>query len=197
MIIYNSTKYNLVSFLRNSYNILLKQLMLVYNISYICIRSQEIMRKKEKEIINITEIETIIQKAEVCRLGLAVDSTPYIVPVFFGYENNCLYIHCAREGRKLDMIRKNNIVCFEMEVDAEITNRDKLACQWSSTYRSVIGYGSAFILENFEEKKQALNVIMRHYSNKNSFEYKKKAVEEVAIIKIVVDHMSGKKSVGQ
>ena len=171
--------------------------MLVYNISYFCIRSQEIMRRKEKEITNIAEIEAIIQKAEVCRLGLAVDNTPYIVPVFFGYENNCLYIHCGKEGRKLDMIRQNNTVCFEMEVDTKITNRDKHACQWSSAYRSVIGYGSAFILDNFQEKKLALDVIMRHYSDRTSFEYQKKAVEEVVIIKIIVDQMSGKKSVGQ
>lgn len=155
------------------------------------------MRRKEKEITNTREIETIIQKAEVCRLGLAVDNTPYIVPLFFGYENNCLYIHCAKEGRKLDMIRQNNTVCFEMEVDTEISNRDKPTCQWSSAYRSVIGCGSAFILEDFEEKKQALDVIIRHYFNQDSYEYKKKAVEEVAIIKIVVDQISGKQSGGQ
>ena len=155
------------------------------------------MRQKEKEITNIPEIEAIIQKAKVCRLGLAVDNTPYIVPLFFGYENNCLYIHCAKEGRKLDMIRQNNTVCFEMEVDTEITRRDKHACQWSSAYRCVIGYGSAFILDNSQEKKLALDVIMRHYSDRTSFEYQKKAVEEVVIIKIIVDQMSGKKSVGQ
>ena len=155
------------------------------------------MRRKEKEITDITEIEAIIQKAEVCRLGLAVDNTPYIVPVFFGYENNCLYIHCAKEGRKLDMIKQNNTVCFEMEVDTKITNRDKPACQWSSTYCSVIGYGSAFILDNFQEKKLALDAIMRHYSGRTSFEYKKKAVEEVVIIKIIMEHISGKRSGGQ
>ena len=155
------------------------------------------MRRKEKEISDIREIEAIIQKAEVCRLGLAVDNTPYIVPVFFGYENNCLYVHCAKEGRKLDMIRQNNTVCFEMEGDAEITNRDKPACQWSSAYRSVIGWGSASILENPGEKKQALDVIMRHYSNRTSFEYKQKTLEEVVIIKIVVDRIGGKQSVGQ
>lgn len=155
------------------------------------------MRRKEKEITNFKEIEAIIQKTEVCRLGLAVDNTPYIVPVFFGYENNCLYIHCAKEGRKLDMIRQNNTVCFEMEVDTKITTRDKPACQWSSTYCSVIGYGSAFILDNFQEKKLALDVIMRHYSDRTSFEYQEKAVEEVVIIKIIVEQMCGKKSVGQ
>jgi nitroimidazol reductase NimA-like FMN-containing flavoprotein (pyridoxamine 5'-phosphate oxidase superfamily) len=119
------------------------------------------------------------------------------VPLFFGYENNCLYVHCAKKGRKLDMIRQNNTVCFEMEVDTEIKGRDKPACQWSSSYRSVIGYGEAVIIEDFKEKTRALDVIMRHYSNKNSFEYKKKAVAEVAIIKIVVNHISGKQSGGQ
>ncbi|UCH92767.1 MAG: pyridoxamine 5'-phosphate oxidase family protein [Candidatus Aminicenantes bacterium] len=153
------------------------------------------MRRKEKEITNSQEIEAIIQKAEVCRLGMAVDNTPYVVPVFFGFEDNCLYVHCAKEGRKLDMIRQNNIVCFEMEVDTRINNRDKPACQWSSSYRSVIGYGKAFIIEDFEEKTRALDAIMRHYSDRSSFEYKKKEVEKVVIIKIVIHQLSGKKSV--
>lgn len=152
------------------------------------------MLRKENEITDIHEIIAIIKKAEVCRLGLAVDNTPYIVPLFFGYEDRCIYVHCSKEGRKLDMIRQNNTVCFEMETNTSIINRDKPPCQWSSTYQSVIGYGSAFILENFEEKKQALDIIMKHYSDKTSFEYKTKAVEEVAVIKIVINHMSGKQS---
>jgi len=152
------------------------------------------MRRKEREIKDIREIEAIIQQAEVCRLGLAVDNIPYVVPVNYGYEDNCLYIHCAREGRKIDMIRQNNTVCFEMDVDADISHRDKPACQCSSTYRSVIGYGRAFLLEDFDEKKKALDIIMGHYSGKTSFEYSKEAVEKVGIIKVVITGLSGKKS---
>lgn len=152
------------------------------------------MRRKEKEITNIREIEAIIQKAEVCRLGLAVVNTPYIVPLFFGYENNCLYIHCAKEGRKIDMIKQNNNVCFEMTVEIQIINTDKPACQWSTTYQSVIGSGRAFMIEDFDRKKQALDVIMRHYAAGTSFDYQKKSVDEVAIIEIVVEQMSGKQS---
>ncbi len=152
------------------------------------------MRRKEKQITDTREIETIIAQAGVCRLGLAVDNTPYVVPVFFGYENHCLYVHCAREGRKSDMIKQNPAVCFEMETGIEITGRDKPPCQWSSSYRSVIGYGNAFILEDFEEKKRALDVIMRHYAGPASFPYSKKALESVAVIKIPVTHLSGKKS---
>jgi nitroimidazol reductase NimA-like FMN-containing flavoprotein (pyridoxamine 5'-phosphate oxidase superfamily) len=152
------------------------------------------MRRKEKEIKDIHEIEAIIQKAEVCRLGLAVDNTPYVVPVNYGYENNCLYIHCAKQGRKIDMIRQNNRVCFEMDIEVKIWDRDKPACDWSSSYRSVIGYGQAFLSEDFEEKKQALDIIMKHYSDKDSFQYPEEAVENVGIIKIVIDQLSGKKS---
>jgi nitroimidazol reductase NimA-like FMN-containing flavoprotein (pyridoxamine 5'-phosphate oxidase superfamily) len=152
------------------------------------------MRRKEREIKDIREIEAIIQQAEVCRLGLAVDNVPYVVPVNYGYEDNCLYIHCARQGRKIDMIRQNNTVCFEMDVDAAISDRDKPACRCSSTYRSVIGYGTAFLLEDFDEKKKALDIIMRHYSGKTSFEYSKEAVEKVGIIKVVITGLSGKKS---
>ena len=155
------------------------------------------MRREENAINDVKEIEEILQKAEVCRLGLAVDNTPYVVPVNFGYDaaGNCIYIHCAKEGRKLDMIKRNNTVCFEMDVDMEISGRENTACNWSTTYRSVIGYGNAFIIEDFEEKKTALDFIMKQYSSETSFEYTKKSVDNVGIIKIAITHLSGKKSV--
>jgi nitroimidazol reductase NimA-like FMN-containing flavoprotein (pyridoxamine 5'-phosphate oxidase superfamily) len=155
------------------------------------------MRRKENEIKDFEEIVEIIQKAEVCRLGLAVDNTPYVVPVNYGYDpkDNCLYIHCAKQGRKLDMIKQNNTVCFEMDVDAEIRDRDKPACNWNSTYRSVIGYGKAFLIDDFEQKKKALDILMKHYCDRESFEYKKETIEKVGIIKITITELSGKKSV--
>ena len=152
------------------------------------------MRRKEKRITDIHEIEAIIQQAEICRLGLAVDNTPYVVPVNYGYEDGCLYIHCAKEGRKLDMIRQNPMVCFEMDSDVQITGRDKTACSWGTTYRSVIGYGNAILIDNWEQKRKALDIIMKHYSNERSFEYGKNAVENVTIIKIEITSISGKKS---
>jgi nitroimidazol reductase NimA-like FMN-containing flavoprotein (pyridoxamine 5'-phosphate oxidase superfamily) len=154
------------------------------------------MRRKEQEITDNLEIEAIIQKAKVCRLGLAQNNIPYVIPVFFGYKANALYIHCAKQGRKADMIRQNNRVCFQMDVDTKIRNRDKPACQWSSSYRSVIGYGTAVFLESFAEKKQALDIIMKHYSPKVNPDYSSEAVENVGIIKITVTSLSGKRSEG-
>ena len=66
------------------------------------------MRRKEKEIVEKSEIEAVISKASVCRLGMAEEGMPYVVPLCFGYENNTLYFHSAKEGKKVDILKKNN-----------------------------------------------------------------------------------------
>lgn len=152
------------------------------------------MRRKEKEITDKQEIEAILHKAEVCYLSFAKGDTPYVIPVNFGYEDGFIYIHCACEGRKLEMIRDNKRVCFATHVDAEIYDRGDVACQWGTTYRSVIGYGDADITHGFKQKKHALDVIMKHYSGRESFEYNEHWMENVAIIGIEITEMTGKKS---
>ena len=78
------------------------------------------MRKVEREIRDQAEILAIMNEALVCRLGFSDEGTPYVVPMNFGLGENCLYLHCAREGRKLDILRKNDRVCFEMDLLREI-----------------------------------------------------------------------------
>jgi len=150
------------------------------------------MRRKEKEIQDRAEIETVIRKAEVCRLGLSMDNRPYIVPLNFGFEGNCLYFHTAREGKKIDMIRQNNAVCFEMEADGHLV-RSENPCDWSMKYRSVVGYGTASLLTDAEKKRRALDVIMEHYSGRPG-EYPDNLVDRLAIIKVEIDSMTGKRS---
>ena len=150
------------------------------------------MRKKEKEVTGIEEIEEIIKKAEICRIGLVDDDEPYIVPVCFGYEGNTLYFHSAPEGRKIDLIKKNNRVCFEIDTDVEIVSAEK-PCGWTVRYRSVIGVGRAVILEKNEEKRHGLNVIMRQYSgNTPGLEFEK--LDLASVIKIEIEHIAAKKS---
>ncbi len=78
------------------------------------------MRREDKEINDIATIEGIIRKARVCRLALSENGQPYIVPLCFGYKDNNLYFHSAGEGKKLDIIKKNNNVCFEFDIDLEL-----------------------------------------------------------------------------
>ncbi|MCG2777827.1 MAG: pyridoxamine 5'-phosphate oxidase family protein, partial [Desulfobacterales bacterium] len=121
------------------------------------------MRRKEKEITDKTAMESIILRSSVCRLALSEENRPYIVPLCFGYEDDTLYFHSAREGRKLDILRKNNKVCCEFDIDNEIVEADD-ACGWSMKYQSVIGAGKGSIIDDIESKRKALNIIMQHYS---------------------------------
>jgi len=94
------------------------------------------MRKKEKELQDRSEIDAVIRKADVCRLGLSVDDHPYIVPLNFGFDGECLYFHTAGAGKKIDMIRRNNIVCFEMDADCQVVRAEN-PCDWTMKFRSV------------------------------------------------------------
>jgi nitroimidazol reductase NimA-like FMN-containing flavoprotein (pyridoxamine 5'-phosphate oxidase superfamily) len=150
------------------------------------------MRRKEKEITERSEIETVIRKSVVCRVGLSCDNIPYIVPMCFGYQDNAIYVHSSMEGSKIAILQKNNNVCFEFDGDTEIVQGDQ-ACAWGMRYRSVIGFGSAYFLKEPEEKRKALEVIMAHYSDL-SFEFPEKSINRTAVIKIAIQSMTGKKS---
>ncbi|MDP6099867.1 MAG: pyridoxamine 5'-phosphate oxidase family protein [Dehalococcoidia bacterium] len=150
------------------------------------------MRKKEREITDPAEMESIIKRAIVCRIALSDNDVPYMVPVNFGYQDGCLFIHTAREGMKIDIIRRNNRVCFGVEADLELTE-GATACKWGMRYRSVIGFGIASFVEGSEDKRAALDIIMRHYSS-DSHEYSEKLVKKVAIIRVEIDTMAGKQS---
>ena len=150
------------------------------------------MRRKEKEILDREEIESIIKKADVCRLGLSDNNIPYIVPLNFGYKENCLYFHTAKVGKKMDMIKTNNMVCFELDIDHEVVRAEN-PCDWNMKFQSVIGYGKAFVLTDAEEKRQALDVIIEHYSGQTD-EYAEKLVDRLAVIKVEIESMTGKKS---
>ena len=150
------------------------------------------MRRKEKEITAKDEIESIIRKSTVCRVGLADDGRPYIVPLCFGYSNNALYFHSAREGKKIEILKKNNHVCFEFDIHPEV-KPGKTACAWGMKYRSVIGYGTATLIDDSEQKREALNIIMAQYAD-GAFEYAQKSFDKMLVIKVDITEMSGKKS---
>ncbi len=150
------------------------------------------MRRKEKEMTDKTAMESIILRSSVCRLAFSEEDRPYIVPLCFGYKDDILYFHSAREGRKLDILRKNNKVCFEFDIDNEIVEADD-ACAWGMKFQSVIGFGRGSIIDDIESKHKALNIIVQQYS-RNSYEYPDKAVKKIVVIKVEIEHMTGKKS---
>jgi nitroimidazol reductase NimA-like FMN-containing flavoprotein (pyridoxamine 5'-phosphate oxidase superfamily) len=152
------------------------------------------MRRKQKEITDRGEIEAILERAITGRVGMAKDGVPYVVPVHFVYAKSAVYFHCAGEGKKLDWIRANPNVCLEVDEDVVIRTGTK-ACDWGTKFNSVIGTGKASILEDRDEKAGALDVIMKKYSGREEkWEFKPEQVEKVAVVKIVLDELTGKRS---
>lgn len=123
------------------------------------------MRKKELEITDQKIIDEIIASATYCHMALSDNNQPYIVPLNFGRKGNSIYFHSAHEGRKIDIINKNNNVCLMFEVDQEIENKGKEACKWGTKYRSVIGFGKAFLVTDDLEKREGLKILMTQYFN--------------------------------
>ncbi len=149
------------------------------------------MRRKDQEINDIATIEDIIHKAQVCRLALSENGRPYIVPLCFGYKDNNLYFHSTREGKKLDILRKNNNVCFEIDTDHELV-KGKKVCNCSMKYRSVIGFGRAELIEDIEQKRRAFDIIMQNYYE-GFFKYPEGSIKNTVIIKVKIECMTGKK----
>ena len=150
------------------------------------------MRKAEREIKDKEELEQVIMKAEVCRLGMIDGDEPYVVPMNFGYRDGALFFHCAREGRKLDILRRNPKVCFELEGDACLV-RGESACRWSSSFRSVIGWGRASIILDEASVRDGLEVLMDHYSPDQK-DFDARSLGLTAVIRVDVEHMTGKRS---
>ena len=150
------------------------------------------MRRKEKEIAEREVLDEVLHKAPICHLAMSDNDQPYVIPLNFGYEDNALYFHCAREGKKLDILRKNNRVCFEVDVDHELVKGES-GCEWGMKGRSVIGIGKAFLINDTVGKQRALDVILRHYGAPGPFSYKEKGFEKVLIIKVEIESMTGKR----
>ena len=150
------------------------------------------MRRKDKEMGERAMIDSVIERAKVCHLGMCNKGIPYIVPMCFGYEGNTIFLHCAKEGRKIEFLKSNSTVCFEFESDCEVKIGDK-PCSFSMKYRSVMGYGEASFVEELEAKRKALEIIMRQYTQ-GSFTFPEEALGNIAIIKIQIAEITGKKS---
>jgi hypothetical protein len=152
------------------------------------------MRRKDKEISDSAEIESIIREATVCRLAMTDGSQPYIVPLCFGYQNNVLYFHSALKGKKLDILRQNERVCFEFDSNTQVRRDDK-ACEWGMLYSSVVGFGTAEFIEETERKRQALQIIVKQYAGKDDDDSLSDAdVQNMVVFKVDIDSMTGKRS---
>jgi len=150
------------------------------------------MRRSDKEITDKRIIETILSKSEICRIGIADTDIPYIVPLNYGYSDGTIYFHSASRGRKIDLLKRNNKVFFEIEYASEIIKGD-VPCGWSTKYRSVMGSGIIEIIDDPVEIRKGLDIIISHYGSKNNL-YDQANLKRVVILKLKIEKLTAKQS---
>ena len=152
------------------------------------------MTKRERQVTDENQIRYILDTAKVLHLGLCVNDEPYVVPMNYGYTVEggklVLYLHSALRGKELDMMRANPKVFFELECDLR-PFPGQLPCQYGMVYSSVMGRGVASIVEDVEEKKQAMSILMKTQTEKD-FEFNDRLVSMVAVIRVDVAEYTAK-----
>mgnify|MGYP002508467979 CR=1 FL=1 len=153
------------------------------------------LTRREREVTDINEILKILDKSKIVHIGLIDGDEPYVVPMNYGFtmENGklTLYMHGATEGKKLDLIRANPKVFFSIESDITAFSGGNIACQYGTSYSSVMGKGIAEILENPEDKMAGLSIFMKSQTGLD-FQFNERMVSAVAVIKIDVSEYTAK-----
>lgn len=152
------------------------------------------MRRKDREITDFNEIIEIIKKCDVCRIALNDEDFPYIVPLNFGLdvqgEQVFFYFHAAMEGKKLDLIARDNRATFEMDCDHNfILYEERMSCTMG--YASVIGHGTIETVKD-EDKYEALKILMRQY-HADDFSFNTDMIKVTTVLKMTVTDMTGKR----
>lgn len=151
------------------------------------------MRRSGQEIKDKKILDEILSGAIICRVAMMDGDQPYLLPFNYGYRDGCIYIHSAPAGKKIDVLRQNPRVCFEIEhaVDLE---KGEMACDWSTTYRSLIGYGNVEILSDDQSKQQGLEVIMAQHGAPELLDFEPGNLKRMVILKLTISSMTGKQS---
>lgn len=152
------------------------------------------MRRKDREVTEINEIAKILDMCKTVSIAMIDDGSPYVVPMNYGYELKdnqlLLYLHSAKEGRKIDILHSNNSVCFTIFCEGEPLYAET-PCNSGYFYSSIIGCGVVEFIEDADEKKAALRKMVLHQSGKE-FHFTDEQAETVCVFKIVSNDFTGK-----
>jgi len=142
---------------------------------------------------DIEVIEAIIRQCDICFIGVVdPDNKPYVLPMNYGYKDQVIYLHSAPEGRIMDILENNNNICITFSTDNELVfQHPEVACSYRMKSKSVVVMGKVQFIEAMDEKTEALNILMKTYSEKE-FKYSDPAVRNVKIWKIPMDEVTCK-----
>jgi nitroimidazol reductase NimA-like FMN-containing flavoprotein (pyridoxamine 5'-phosphate oxidase superfamily) len=154
------------------------------------------MRRKDREITDMNGIEEILLQCKTCHVAMVDEDLPYVVPLSYGYQilnGNMLelHFHSALKGRKLDILKHNNKVCFEMSYEGELVHTET-PCDSGYYFASVIGYGEVVFIEDIDEKCKSLSIMTKHQTGEDAT-FTAEQAKSVCVFKIVSTDFTGKK----
>ena len=153
------------------------------------------MRRTDRAVTDNRQIQSIIEQAKVVHIGMIDNDRPYVVPMQYGFVfadgQLTLYVHCAKEGRKLDIIKKNPRVFIELETNVAIVSGGDIPCKYGSEYASVMGDGTAVFVEDAKEKILGLQLMMKTQSGRD-FEITEQMTKSVTVLRIDIPCVTAK-----
>lgn len=155
------------------------------------------MRRTDREIADQAEIDSILNESDACRLALADGEWPYAVTLNYGWERAengslTLYFHCAREGKKLDLVDATGKAAFVIDTGHGLVTGER-ACDWSMNYRSVAGRGKIRRAKDDEERKRALALVMKHYAGREMDDFDARVLAMTEVLALETETVTGKK----
>ena len=152
------------------------------------------MRRSDREVTDISEIRSILSRCKVLRIAMTDENGLYIVPMNFGWEMDgdllTIYLHSAKEGRKVSAFMSGCSVAFETDCDTALKQGD-IACKYGYLYSSIIGNGNISHVTDDNEKAHALECIMQSQTG-STFSFTKEQTDTVFVFKISADSYSCK-----
>jgi nitroimidazol reductase NimA-like FMN-containing flavoprotein (pyridoxamine 5'-phosphate oxidase superfamily) len=165
------------------------------------------MRRSEFEIKNKQLIEEVLNSVEYGTLALCKDNIPYSVPVNFVYDDNSLYFHGAKKGKKKEWIVNNSFASFSAVesyamIQSYFSSNDHLACPATQFFKSVFCDGHITILEAYAQKAKALELLMQKLQKEGQYKplddsAYEKMINATEVYKLDIENMSGKIKLGQ
>lgn len=154
------------------------------------------MRRIDRVVTDDLQIRDIIERAKIVHVGMIDDERPYVVPMQYGATfaggQLTLYLHCAQEGRKVDILKKNPRVFIELETDIALISGGEVPCKYGSAYASVMGDGTAVFVEDIKEKIFGLRLLMKTQTGRD-FEISEQMTKSVAVLRIDIPCVAAKK----
>lgn len=149
------------------------------------------MRRKDREVTDQKIIDSILSSAVHGHLGMCDDGEPYVLPMNYAWSDGIIIMHCAKEGRKLDILAKNPKVCFQVDDRTSVVESEK-PCGWGMLYACVIIVGTASIVHDPAKKAEALSKIMQHFKPDFSHTFTPDETASVCIIEIIPEKITCK-----